>query len=698
MTTAGNQRVMVAVRVRPMLREGAVNQQQEKFEMQGVYRIGDTGLKVELTKPGELTKSSLFSFDYIFDQESTQLEVYEEAVVDMVEAALVGVNATLLAYGQTGSGKTFTVLGDVKPNPLENDLLTTNSGMFLRVLSDLMEYKLRKAEKGWHVVVGLSCIEVYNESIRDLFGGKPGAPPPALKAVMIGEDVLLPSLIIKEMTSLQAVFNEIQLAISRRKSRATDSNSQSSRSHCLFTIDIMQQASSAAAPSLTVLDSSRKGNDAKKSGPADKKSPTTNSKKAGSPVTADQDGNLAEYEMPFKGSVIRLPGQKEPIYVSKIILADLAGSERIARSGVTGDGFAEATAINSSLTALGNVVHSLHQGGFVSYRVSSLTRLLKPAFSQPCSRVLLLAQCSPTQLTYDETISTLHFSNKVKDMKVTTSTGAEAEKLQFEFLECGKTCDALLADLHIFAAESQAKTGVIRRKMTQNGGMYYDASASKGGKPNKVSIKDRRAQVEAMGVLTVAQQERAETIAKDERDKANEAEMLQKAVNEMREELMKEYEGGLKEVKEGLAEQDAMRANHGMQQLLLESAARMNLIPEEEAAAWASLMSTYAREHKAVCEKELGVKSRCLEELSRNFNKQRLSSAFPGTPETIEDDRRYALSSWGHCTGKRFFSKCLELREYQMILLSVARGNAMLERWKKKNAGRLKKFEEENLV
>lgn len=64
--------------------------------------------------------------------------MYEDAVVDMIDAALVGVNATLLAYGQTGSGKTFSILGDVKPNPLENDLLTANSGMFLRILSDLI--------------------------------------------------------------------------------------------------------------------------------------------------------------------------------------------------------------------------------------------------------------------------------------------------------------------------------------------------------------------------------------------------------------------------------------------------------------------------------------------------------------------------------------------------------------------------------
>lgn len=697
MTTIGNQRVMVSVRVRPMLREGAVNQQQEKFELQGVYRVGDNGLRVELTKPGEPAKSSLFSFDYIFDQESTQLEVYEDAVVDMVDAALVGVNATLLAYGQTGSGKTFTVLGDVKPNPLENDLLTTNSGMFLRVLSDLMDYKIRQAKKGWHVVVGLSCMEIYNESIRDLFGGKPGTAPPPLKAVMIGEDVMLPSLIIKEMTSLQAVFNEIQLAISRRSTRATDSNSSSSRSHCLFSIDILQQASSASAPSLSILDQSDKTNAAQKSG--DKRTVTPTSKKGGNPSLSNQpEPVLPSYEMPFQGTVYRLPGQKEPIYASKIILADLAGSERINRSHVTGAGLKEATSINSSLTALGNVVHSLHEGSFVSYRISNLTSLLKPTFSHPSSRVLLLAQCSPTQLTYDETISTLHFANKVKDMKVTTSTGAEAEKLQFDFLESGKTYDSLLADLHIFAVDSMAKPAVIRRKLPQHDGLYYDAVASKNGKTAKVSMKDRRSAAEAMGAIAEAERERAQLQAQQDKEKAEEAARIKKAIDEQRDEYIKENAKALVETRKLIDEQVAMRTHHAAQQTLLESAALSNQIMEEEAEEWAALNLRYLQEHRDSCMTEVSTSSERLEAVSREVNRQRLAAASHETPETAADDSRYALSTWSHCNAKRFFSNCMELREDQMCVLSISRGNTTLERWKKSNAQLLQKFEEENTV
>ncbi|CCD15931.1 unnamed protein product [Trypanosoma congolense IL3000] len=185
-------------------------------------------LRIEAERAEEPTRSSTFTFDHIFDQESTQPEVYEEAVANLVEVGFYGANATILMCGQTGSGKAFTVLGGVKPNPLKNNLLTHDSGMFLWVLSDLMEYEQRQLARDFHVVVGLRCIEIYYESIRNPFGGTPGSPPPSLKAVTIGDEVLLPSPIIKEVILLQSVFDEIQLAISRRKSRSTEANAVSS--------------------------------------------------------------------------------------------------------------------------------------------------------------------------------------------------------------------------------------------------------------------------------------------------------------------------------------------------------------------------------------------------------------------------------------------------------------------------------------
>ncbi|ORC92342.1 kinesin [Trypanosoma theileri] len=661
----GNKKVAVAVRVRPVLREGVSHiHVQEKFELEAVHRTGDTTLKVELQRPGEPTRSSAFVFDHIFDQESTQLEVYEEAVVDLVDATLSGANATILAYGQTGSGKTFTVLGDVKPNPLENDLLTHESGIFLRVLSDLVEYKARQAKKGFHVVIGLSCVEIYNENIRDLFGGTPATPPPPLKAVMIGEEVLLPSLIIKEMTSLQAVFNEIQLAISRRKSRSTESNATSSRSHCLFLIDILQQANTAPPPSLSILET-KKGV----------------KEKEGKRIVCD---GTKPGEMAFDGMVYRIPGQQEPIFSSKILLADLAGSEKILKSGVTGEGLAEATSINSSLTALGNVVHNLYEGSYVSYRTSNLTRLLKPTFSHPNSRVLLLAQVSPTQLTFDETVSTLHFANKVKAMKVTTTTGAEAEKLLFDYLETEKTYDSILADLHIFAVDSLSKSAVIRRNCRQNQGLYYTA----GDKVKaKVSMKERRSSVEAFGALRYASEERDALIKEKQRIEAEKENNFKRMIREETDKRLAEHNNLMKETKDGIEKETMFFQHVGEQDLQLAYSAGASEIQEEEATEYATLMSQFAEEQIDLCRKLIEASYNKQEEISNQLNVQRLDFTEP--PEIADDNLKYALSCWGHTTAKRFFAKCMELREIQMQVTTAERGCLSLELWKAQNEASL---------
>lgn len=673
MSVGGNQRVTVAVRTRPVLREGAQMHTQEKFEMPAIQRIGDTALRVEATRPGEPVKSSTFSFDYIFDQESTQLEVYEECVVDMVDAALVGVNASLLAYGQTGSGKTFSVLGDVKPNPLEADLLTPNSGIFLRVLSDLMDYKIRRAANGWHVIVGLSCVEIYNENIRDLFGGRSDAPPPPIKAVMLQDEVLLPNLIVKEMTSLQAVFTEIQLAIARRASRATESNAASSRSHCLFFIDILQQAKSAPAPSMDIIDPRRSKSS------SDKKSDAVSVKRTIVTGNASSPPSTSPHEMQFQGTVYHVGNQKEPVYASKIILADLAGSERIARSGVTGVGLAEATSINSSLTALGNVVHSLHEGGYVSYRNSNLTRLLMPTFSHPSSRVLLLAQCAPTQLTFEETVSTLHFANKVKAMKVTTVTGVEAEKIQFDYVESAKAYDAIAADLRIFAVASGAKANVIRRSNQSATGATFHSSTN-------AAPKERLAEMETKGIMKKARDEK-EAIAKAEaKEKAQFEASLATMVGVEVKKITTEHGERMKEVRNDVAGENRYRQGYKSDELMREFAVGGSLLQLNEEVMRSRLMKTFYKAHSAMCVQEAGRSDAKLKVATSSLlNTQSKASVLPVDSSVAKEDQQYSVSSWYHCTGKRFFADVIQNRELEASLLHLVGGNGKLARWRAKH-------------
>lgn len=92
----------------------------------------------------------------------------------------------------------------------------------------------------------------------------------------------------------------------------------------------------------------------------------------------------------------------------KLNLVDLAGSERQCKTGATGDRLKEATKINLSLSALGNVISALVDGKskHIPYRDSKLTRLLQDSLGGN-TKTLMVACLSPADNNYDETLSTL---------------------------------------------------------------------------------------------------------------------------------------------------------------------------------------------------------------------------------------------------------------------------------------------------
>jgi hypothetical protein len=100
--------------------------------------------------------------------------------------------------------------------------------------------------------------------------------------------------------------------------------------------------------------------------------------------------------------------------MARINLIDLAGSERISKSQVTGDNQREASMINQSLTNLGIVIKALSEKkDFVPFRNSKLTFLLKDSLSGN-SRTYMMANISPSESEVEETISTLRFASNVK--------------------------------------------------------------------------------------------------------------------------------------------------------------------------------------------------------------------------------------------------------------------------------------------
>ena len=125
----------------------------------------------------------------------------------------------------------------------------------------------------------------------------------------------------------------------------------------------------------------------------------------------------------FKQKYFSEDGTPERELVSSINLIDLAGSERAASTGATGDRLKEGANINKSLTMLGNVIRALAakaegKGGnqVIPYRDSKLTYILKP-FLGGNAKTSMVAALSPASINYDETLSTLRYANQVKAIK-----------------------------------------------------------------------------------------------------------------------------------------------------------------------------------------------------------------------------------------------------------------------------------------
>ena len=116
-------------------------------------------------------------------------------------------------------------------------------------------------------------------------------------------------------------------------------------------------------------------------------------------------------------SELDMEGQAH-IRVGKLNLVDLAGSERQAKTGAVGDRLKETTKINLSLSALGNVIAALVDGksSHVPYRDSKLTRLLQDSLGGN-ARTVMVANLGPASYNYEESVTTLRFANRAKNIK-----------------------------------------------------------------------------------------------------------------------------------------------------------------------------------------------------------------------------------------------------------------------------------------
>ena len=103
-----------------------------------------------------------YTFDHIFDMNSSQKEVYEIAAMPAVNSLLEGYNSTIFAYGQTGTGKTYTMEGFIY------DYLNPNKGLIPRAIEDIFKYIENNLNSDTTFIIRVTYLQIYNESIDDL--------------------------------------------------------------------------------------------------------------------------------------------------------------------------------------------------------------------------------------------------------------------------------------------------------------------------------------------------------------------------------------------------------------------------------------------------------------------------------------------------------------------------------------------------
>ncbi|NXT34046.1 KI16B protein, partial [Pelecanoides urinatrix] len=313
---------------------------------------GDTGR--------ERTKTFTYDFSYFSADSKSPSFVCQEMVfknlgTDVLKSAFEGYNACVFAYGQTGSGKSYTMMGNAG-----------DAGLIPRICEGLfskISEKTKRNEASFRTEV--SYLEIYNERVRDLLRRKSSKTNNLRIREHPKEGPYVEDLskhLVQNYTDVEELMDAGNI---NRTTAATGMNDVSSRSHAIFTINFTQAKFDSEMPCETV---------------------------------------------------------------SKIHLVDLAGSERADATGATGVRLKEGGNINKSLVTLGNVISALadlsqdatnplskKKQVFVPYRDSVLTWLLKDSLGGN-SKTIMIATISPADVNYGETLSTLRYANRAKNI------------------------------------------------------------------------------------------------------------------------------------------------------------------------------------------------------------------------------------------------------------------------------------------
>ncbi|XP_054007710.1 kinesin-like protein Klp61F isoform X1 [Hylaeus anthracinus] len=311
--------------------------------------------------------SKKFKFDNVFGPSAKQVDVYNAVVSPLLEQVLAGYNCTVFAYGQTGTGKTFTMEG-INRDPTLHWRKDTTAGMIPRSLSHLFdELQLLQAQE---YTIRVSFLELYNEELFDLLSTNDDG-----SKIKLYEDTSKKGAVIihglEEITihSKSEVHKFLQMGLERRQTATTLMNASSSRSHTVFSITVHMKENT--------------------------------------------------------------PEGEEVLKTGKLNLVDLAGSENVGRSGSIDRRAREAGCVNQSLLTLGRVITALVEGApHIPYRESKLTRLLQESLGGR-TKTSIIATISPASINLEETLSTLDYAHRAKNITNRPEINLKLSKKEF---------------------------------------------------------------------------------------------------------------------------------------------------------------------------------------------------------------------------------------------------------------------------
>ncbi|KAH6609207.1 kinesin family member 11 [Trichoderma cornu-damae] len=322
---------------------------------------GVKGQQIELSMGANALSNKTYSFDRVFSPAADQAMVFDDTVKPILEEP-----GRANELGQMLAGYNCTIFaygqtGTGKTYTMSGDMsdtlgmLSDEAGIVPRVLQQLFN----KLEiDGSDNCVKCSFIELYNEELRDLLATDEGAK------LKIYDDAsrkghattLVQGMEEKHIKNAAEGIKVLQEGSLKRQVAATKCNDLSSRSHTIFTITAYVKKSTEQ-------------------------------------------------------------GVEELVSAGKLNLVDLAGSENIQRSGAENKRAAEAGLINKSLLTLGRVINALvDRSPHIPYRESKLTRLLQDSLGGR-TKTCIIATISPSKSNLEETISTLEYAFRAKNIR-----------------------------------------------------------------------------------------------------------------------------------------------------------------------------------------------------------------------------------------------------------------------------------------